>query len=68
MYPKSRVLLALPLFFAGLVFGQTNTGSIRGNVVTPDGNQVTGAVKITLKVIRGDQMIAYSDQAGRLSC
>ena len=63
---KSRVLLALPLFFAGLIFAQTpNTGSIRGNVLTPDGNPVTGAMKVTLKVIRGDQMIAYTDQSGR---
>lgn len=31
----------------------------------PDGNPVTGAVKVTLKVMRGDQMIAYTDQAGR---
>lgn len=66
MCPKSRVLLAVPLFFAGLIFGQiSNTGNIRGNVLMPDGNPVTAAVKVTLKVMRGDQMIAYSDQAGR---
>jgi Tfp pilus assembly protein PilF len=66
MCPKSRVLLALPLFFAGLVFGQTvNSGSIRGNVVQPDGSPIIGAVKVTLKVMRGDQVIAYTDQAGR---
>lgn len=66
MYPKSRVLLALPLLFAGLVFGQTvNTGSIRGNVVTPDGAPVVGSVKVTLKIMRGDQVTAYTDQSGR---
>src|ERR1044072_624394 len=64
---KLRVLLALPLLFAGLVYGQstTNTGSIRGNVLTPEGNQLSGAVKVTLKVMRGDQITAYTDQAGR---
>jgi Tfp pilus assembly protein PilF len=62
---KSRLLLALPLFFATLVCGQTKTGTIRGNVVTPDGNAISGAVKVTLKVVRGDQMIAFTDQEGR---
>ena len=62
---KSRLLLALPLFFATLVCGQSNAGSIHGNVVKPDGSPVTGAVKVTLKVMRGDQMIAYTDQEGR---
>jgi Tfp pilus assembly protein PilF len=62
---KLRVLLALPLLFAGLVNGQTSAGSIRGNVVTPDGNALNGAVKVTLKVSRGDHTIAYTDQAGR---
>ena len=63
---KSKVLLALPLVFAGLVYGQASgTGSIHGNVLTPDGAPVEGAVRVTLKVIRGDSMIAYTDQAGR---
>ncbi len=62
---KPRVLLGLPLLFAGLVYGQTGTGSIHGNVLTPDDSPVTGAVKVTLKVLRGDQMIAYTDQEGR---
>src|SRR4030095_4708864 len=65
---KLRVLLALPLLFAGLVCGQTtgtNTGRTRGNVLTPDGNPLSGAVKVTLKVMRGDQVTAYTDQAGR---
>src|SRR6267143_1914647 len=61
---KPRVLLALPLFFAELVYSQAG-GSIHGNVLTPDGSPVTGAVKVTLKVMRGDQMIAYTDQEGR---
>jgi len=66
MCPKSRVFLALSfLFLAGLVHGQTNTGTIRGNVVAPDGTPITTAVKVTLKVLRGDQMTAYTDQQGR---
>jgi tetratricopeptide (TPR) repeat protein len=65
MYSKSRLLLALPLFFATIVCGQSNTGSIHGNVVKPDSTPVTSAVKVTLKVMRGDQMIAYTDQEGR---
>ena len=31
----------------------------------PDGTAISGAVKVTLKVIRGDQMIAFTDQEGR---
>lgn len=62
---KPRVLLALPLFFAALVYGQATGGSIHGNVVAPDGAALNGAVRVTLKVMRGDSMIAYTDQFGR---
>ena len=31
----------------------------------PDGSAISGAVKVTLKVVRGDQMIAFTDQEGR---
>ena len=62
---KPRVLLALPLLFAGLVYGQVNNGSVHGNVLAPDGSAVTGAVRVTLKVMRGDSIIAYTDQEGR---
>lgn len=63
---KPRVFLALPLIFAGLVYGQaSNGGSIHGNVVLPDGSPLDGAVKVTLKVMRGDSVIAYTDQFGR---
>lgn len=65
MRSKPRLLLAFPLFFATIVSGQSNTGTIHGNVVKPDGTPVMGAVKITLKVIRGDSMVAYTDQEGR---
>lgn len=62
---KPRLLLALPLLFAGLVYGQLNNGSIHGNVVAPDGSPLIGAVKVTLKVMRGDSITAYTDQEGR---
>jgi tetratricopeptide (TPR) repeat protein len=63
---KPRLLLALPLLFAGLVYGQTAaTGTIHGNVVAPDGSALNGAVRVTLKVLRGDSMMAYTDQFGR---
>ena len=65
MCSKFRVLLALPLFVVTIAYGQFGTGSIRGNVMAPDGSPITGAVKVTLKVMRGDQMIAYTDQQGR---
>jgi Tfp pilus assembly protein PilF len=66
MCPKSRVFLALLFLFAGIIHAQTtNTGSIRGSVVQPDGSPLVGAVKVTLKVLRGDQIIAYTDNTGR---
>jgi tetratricopeptide (TPR) repeat protein len=40
-------------------------GSIRGNVVMPDGSPVSEAVKITLKALRGDVAMVYTDQQGR---
>jgi Flp pilus assembly protein TadD len=40
-------------------------GSIRGNVVMPDGSPVSGAVRVTLKVMRGDVTTAYTDEQGR---
>jgi tetratricopeptide (TPR) repeat protein len=40
-------------------------GSIRGIVLLPDGSPVKEPVKVTLKVIRGDQSITYTDRDGR---
>jgi Tfp pilus assembly protein PilF len=40
-------------------------GSIRGIVLLPDGSPVKEPVKVTLKVLRGDQSITYSDRDGR---
>jgi tetratricopeptide (TPR) repeat protein len=39
--------------------------SIRGIVVTPGGAPLSEAVKVTLKVLRGDQAVIYTDQQGR---
>ncbi|HEY0080833.1 MAG TPA: tetratricopeptide repeat protein [Pyrinomonadaceae bacterium] len=43
----------------------TNLGSIRGRVLTPDGRPTSEAVKITLEVMRGNQIVIYSDQQGQ---
>ena len=40
-------------------------GSIRGTVLMPDGSLLSGAVKVTLKVLRGDFTITYTDEQGR---
>jgi Tfp pilus assembly protein PilF len=40
-------------------------GTIRGNVVMPDGSPLSEAVKITLKAMRGDVAMVYTDQQGR---
>jgi tetratricopeptide (TPR) repeat protein len=45
--------------------GSLAQASVRGSVVLPNGSPVSEAVKITLKVMRGDQSIIYSDQQGR---
>jgi tetratricopeptide (TPR) repeat protein len=39
--------------------------SIRGTVMLPDGSPISEAVKVTLKVLRGDQATVYTDQQGR---
>ena len=68
--------LGLPLVFAGFVSAQTllprpaapssnSQGSIRGPVVMPDGSPVGDAVKVSLKVPRGDRALIYTDHQGR---
>lgn len=69
------VVLTLLLVSTGIVAGQgsalpargvsTSQATIRGTVVMPDGSPLAGAVKVTLKVLRGDQAVAYTDQQGR---
>src|SRR5882762_10848455 len=39
--------------------------SIRGMVQMPDGSQIAEPMKVTLKVLRGDQATTYTDQQGR---
>src|SRR5262249_13101809 len=39
--------------------------TIRGVVLMPDGSPVTEPVKVTLKVLRGDQDATYTDRDGR---
>lgn len=62
--------------FTGYVYSQSlpgaarplateRPGSIRGNVVMPDGSPVSEAVKITLKAFRGEVATIYTDQQGR---
>jgi tetratricopeptide (TPR) repeat protein len=72
-----RVILALLLIFPGFVYAQTGSsslpgrpptdapGSIRGHVVLPNGTPLAEAVKVNLKVLRGDQAITYTDQQGQ---
>src|SRR4030095_8551081 len=40
-------------------------GSIRGIILMPDGSPVKEPVKVTLKVLRGDQSTTYTDRDGR---
>jgi predicted Zn-dependent protease len=40
-------------------------GSIRGIVHLPDGSPVKEPVKVTLKILRGDQSTTYTDRDGR---
>jgi tetratricopeptide (TPR) repeat protein len=70
---RISILLAfLSNAFAPATSGQVARGlasggqaSIRGTVLMPDGAPISGAVKVTLKVMRGDQATAYTDQQGR---
>ncbi|MDT5157948.1 MAG: hypothetical protein QOH51_2305 [Acidobacteriota bacterium] len=42
----------------------SQTGSIRGRVVLPDGSPVSEPIRLTLRVLRGDQSITYTDSQG----
>jgi Flp pilus assembly protein TadD len=67
----------LLLMLTGHVYSQTlpgagsrvvnpdRLGSIRGTVVMPDGSPVSEAIKVTLKAMRGDVAMLYTDQQGR---
>jgi len=43
----------------------TGDASIKGIVQMPDGSQIAEPMKVTLKVLRGDQATTYTDQQGR---
>ena len=75
---RAIATLVLPLMLTGYVYSQAlpgagsrgmappdRPGSIRGNVVMPDGSPVSEAVKVTLKALRGEVAMVYTDQQGR---
>ncbi len=62
------------MFSTGFVYAQPRSfsrsatdapGSIRGRVVLPNGSPLAEAVKVNLRVLRGDQAITYTDQQGQ---
>lgn len=79
--PPFKVVLSIILCFLGstsLVLGQdvpqirapappdkSMLGSIRGRVVTPEGNYVASNVKITLSTLRGPVTTIYTDTQGQ---
>jgi tetratricopeptide (TPR) repeat protein len=71
---RSLLLLFLIACFAPALSGQVNRSttqrsggdaSIRGIVLLPNGSPVNEPVKVTLKVLRGDQATTYTDRDGR---
>jgi Flp pilus assembly protein TadD len=44
--------------------GNASAGSIRGRVVLSDGSPVSEPIRVTLRVLRGDQSIIYTDSQG----
>ena len=74
---RRGVSLGVLLTLAGIALapaasGQSPSGlasgaqaSIRGTVMMPDGSPVSEAVKVTLKFLRGDRTMVYTDQQGR---
>ncbi len=77
MHFRAIVIGVLPLMLSAQVVAQSlpglhtrvvtpeRLGSIRGTVVMPDGSQLSEAVKVTLKALRGDVNTLYTDQQGR---
>jgi tetratricopeptide (TPR) repeat protein len=43
---------------------RVSVGSIRGRVLLPNGRPVTESVKVTLRLVRGDRTVAYTDTDG----
>jgi len=44
--------------------GGENTGSIQGRVVLPNGSPIPRPVKVTLRVLRGEKSVVYTDTEG----
>src|ERR1041385_5280343 len=77
MHFRAIAIGVLPLMLSAQVVAQSlpglhtrvvtpeRLGSIRGTVVMPDGSQLSEAVKVTLKALRGDVNTLYTDQQGR---
>jgi lipopolysaccharide biosynthesis regulator YciM len=70
MGSKSLVILALLVIPSLGAYAQgggafDNRGSVHGTVVMPNGGPLTTAVRVTLKVLKGDITFTYSDQLGR---
>ena len=77
MHLKPIAIFGWLFLFAALACAQTGRsegaskpsrdfpGSIRGKVVLPDGSRLGEKVKVTLKVLRGDQAITYTDDLGQ---
>ncbi len=57
-------LCATALFAAGLAFGQTVTGSVRGGVIDPSGAAVSGAQVTATNVATGVKTSVLSDRSG----
>jgi tetratricopeptide (TPR) repeat protein len=44
--------------------GGQNAGSIQGRVVRPNGSPISSPVKVTLRVLKGDKSVFYTDTEG----
>ena len=44
--------------------GGSNAGSIQGRVVLPNGSPISRPVKVTLRVLKGDKSVVYTDTEG----
>jgi Tfp pilus assembly protein PilF len=70
---KAIAALSALLFFAAAAAAQTGpapastpprTGSIRGHVLLPNGRPVTEPMRVTLRQLRGDRSVQYTDARG----
>ena len=73
---KSLKTISLLLLFCGAAAAQgggqasneasggSNAGSIQGRVVRPNGSPISSPVKVTLRVLKGDKSVVYTDTEG----